>query len=83
MTNKGINLKKCLDRVKKNWVFELSSILWVFKTTPRTPTGDTLFALAFETEAVVFVKLQIPTHRVQFNDEEFNGENNNLSTKSG
>lgn len=59
---------------KKNWVFELHSILWAFWSTPRTPTVETLFILTFETEAVVPIELQIPTHRVQFNDENLNSK---------
>ncbi|XP_021612932.1 uncharacterized protein LOC110615399 [Manihot esculenta] len=53
---------------------ELSSILWAFRTTPRTPTKETPFALAFGTEAVVPIELQVPTHRVQFNNEDTNSD---------
>lgn len=67
-------LKKRLDGAKKNWAVELHSILWVFRTSPRTPTEERPFPLAFGTEAVVPIELQISTHRVQFNDESINGE---------
>ncbi|XP_021621411.1 uncharacterized protein LOC110621436 [Manihot esculenta] len=42
------------------------------QTAPRTLTKETPFALAFGTEAVVPIELQVPTHRVQFNSENTN-----------
>ncbi|KAG8645588.1 hypothetical protein MANES_10G076111v8 [Manihot esculenta] len=65
-------LKKRLDGAKENWAEELNSILWALRTTPRAPTKETPFALAYGTEAVVPVELQIPTHRVQFVSENTN-----------
>ncbi|XP_043813398.1 uncharacterized protein LOC110617319 [Manihot esculenta] len=44
------------------------------RTTPRTLTKETPFTLAFGTEAVVPIELQIPSHCVQFNNEDTNGE---------
>lgn len=64
VTNRPIlqGLKKCLDGAKKNWASELTSILYAFQTTPQTPTGKTLFTLAFGIKVVVPIELQIPTH---------------------
>ncbi|XP_021602516.1 uncharacterized protein LOC110607641 [Manihot esculenta] len=39
-----------------------------------TSIKETPFALTFGTEAVVSVELQVPTHRVQFNSEDTNGD---------
>lgn len=36
--------------------------------------GETPFSLAYGIEAVVLVELQVPTHWMQFNDEDLNGE---------
>ncbi|KAG8639521.1 hypothetical protein MANES_14G150650v8 [Manihot esculenta] len=74
VTNRAIlqGLKKRLDGAKENWAEELNSILWALRTTPRAPTKETPFALAYGTEAVVPVELQIPTHRVQFVSENTN-----------
>ncbi|XP_043812740.1 uncharacterized protein LOC110608389 [Manihot esculenta] len=66
VTNKAIlqGLKKRLDGAKANWADELNSILWALRTTPRASTKATPCALAFGTEAVVPIELQVPTHRV-------------------
>ncbi|XP_043809779.1 uncharacterized protein K02A2.6-like [Manihot esculenta] len=76
VTNRAIlqGLKKRLDGAKANWAEELNSILWALWTTPRTSTKETPFALAFGTEAVVPIELQVPTHRVQFNSESTNDD---------
>ncbi|XP_021600744.1 uncharacterized protein LOC110606305 [Manihot esculenta] len=76
VTNRAIlqGLENRLDGVKKNWAAELNSILWAFRTTPQTPTKETPFALAFGTETVVPIELQIPSHCVQFNNEDTNDD---------
>lgn len=42
---------------------KLPSILWAYRTTVRTPTGETLFLLEFGTDAVIPVEVGIATHR--------------------
>ncbi|XP_043813700.1 uncharacterized protein LOC122723866 [Manihot esculenta] len=76
VTNRAIlqGLKKRLDGAKANWAEELNSILWTLRTTPRSSTKETPFALAFGTEVVVPIELQVPTHRVQFHDENANSD---------
>ncbi|XP_021616631.1 uncharacterized protein LOC110617941 [Manihot esculenta] len=76
ITNRAIlqGLKKRLDGAKGNWADELNSILWAFRTAPRASTKETPFALAFGTEAVVPIELQVPIHRVQSNDENANSD---------
>ncbi|XP_043815293.1 uncharacterized protein LOC122724412 [Manihot esculenta] len=76
VTNRAIlqGLKKRLDGANANRAEELNSILWTLRTTPRTSTKETPFALAFGTEAVVPIELQVPTHRVQFHDENANSD---------
>ncbi|XP_043804435.1 uncharacterized protein LOC122721306 [Manihot esculenta] len=84
VTNRAIlqGLKKRMDGAKENWADELNSILWALRTTPRTSTKETPFALAFGTKAVVPIELQVPTHRVQFNSESTNDDKlrSNLDT---
>ncbi|XP_043811023.1 uncharacterized protein LOC122723300 [Manihot esculenta] len=63
-----------LDGAKANWAEELNNILWTLRTTPRTSTKEMPFALAFGTEVVVPIELQIPTHRVQFANESTNSD---------
>lgn len=48
--------------------------MWAFRITPHIPTRETPFALAFGTEAIVPMELQIPIHWVQFNDEDTNSK---------
>ncbi|XP_021592040.1 uncharacterized protein LOC110599777 [Manihot esculenta] len=62
VTNRAIlqGLKKRLDGANKNWADELNSILWAFRATPRAPTKETPFALAFDTEAVVPSSYKFP-----------------------
>uniref|UniRef100_A0A2N9J3T5 Uncharacterized protein n=1 Tax=Fagus sylvatica TaxID=28930 RepID=A0A2N9J3T5_FAGSY len=46
-----------LEGAKGLWVEELPSILWVYTTTARTPTKETLFKLTFGTEAIIPVEI--------------------------
>ena len=77
VTNRTIikGLETRLTRSKGRWAEELPSILWAYRTTPRVPTGETPFSLAFGTEAVVPVELQEGSPRIQFYDESSNSEN--------
>ncbi|XP_050238164.1 uncharacterized protein LOC126687650 [Mercurialis annua] len=58
-------LKKRLDEYQGRWVEELYSVLWNYRTTPRESTGETLFALAYGTEAVIPVEIGAPTPRTK------------------
>ena len=57
------NLKKRLGEKKGRWAEELPVVLWVDRTTAKTATGQTPYALAFGTEAVIPTKVVIPTAR--------------------
>ena len=46
-------IKTRLKGVKGIWPDELPSVLWAYRTTARTPTGETLFQLAYRTDAVI------------------------------
>lgn len=46
-------LKKMLEQKKSNWVEELPSILWAYRTTPRSTNMETLYNLVFGAEAIV------------------------------
>ena len=43
---------------------ELPSVLWTHKTTVRKSTNETPFALAYGVEAVIPLKVDIPTTRI-------------------
>uniref|UniRef100_A0A2N9FUV5 Integrase catalytic domain-containing protein n=1 Tax=Fagus sylvatica TaxID=28930 RepID=A0A2N9FUV5_FAGSY len=56
-------IKKRLEDAKGRWVEELPNVLWIFRTTPRRSTGETPFSLAYGSEAVILLKIGLPTLR--------------------
>ena len=56
------------------WVDKLPHILWAYRTTTRTPTGETPFLLAFGTEVVVSTEIGLPTFRIAHYQDELNEE---------
>ena len=67
VTNRTIvsGLKTRLETSNHNWVDELQSVLWTYKTTMRTATKDTPFGLVYGTAAVIPIEILIPSLRVQ------------------
>uniref|UniRef100_A0A2N9EQY4 RNA-directed DNA polymerase n=1 Tax=Fagus sylvatica TaxID=28930 RepID=A0A2N9EQY4_FAGSY len=65
---------KKLEEAKGRWVEELPTILWTFRTTPRSSTGETPFSLTYGVEAVIPLEVGLPTLR----SEEYDQENNEL-----
>ncbi|KAL5563843.1 hypothetical protein UlMin_033590 [Ulmus minor] len=65
-------LKKKLEKSKGAWVDELPLVLWSYRTSFRTTTGETPFSLAYGVDAVVPVELGIPTFRIENFTEEDN-----------
>ncbi|KAL5554258.1 hypothetical protein UlMin_041659 [Ulmus minor] len=65
-------LKKKLEKSKGVWVDELPLVLWSYRTSFRTTTGETPFSLAYGVDAVVPVELGIPTFRIENFTEEDN-----------
>ncbi|KAL0430843.1 UNVERIFIED_CONTAM: hypothetical protein Sradi_0710300 [Sesamum radiatum] len=47
------HLKTRLDGAKGSWVEELSGVLWAYRTTPRSATGETPFCLVYGSEAII------------------------------
>ena len=61
-------IKAKLDEAKGAWPEELPNVLWAYRTTPRTPTGETPFRLTYGTEAVIPVEIGVAsTRRTTFN----------------
>ncbi|XP_059638944.1 uncharacterized protein LOC132281237 [Cornus florida] len=54
-------IKKKLENRKGKWLDELPNVLWAYRTTPRRPTGESPFAMAYGTEAVIQVEYLVPT----------------------
>ncbi|KAL2247804.1 UNVERIFIED_CONTAM: Retrovirus-related Pol polyprotein from transposon [Sesamum indicum] len=65
VTNQTIlqHLKTRLDS-KGSWVDELPGVLWAYRTTPRTATGETPFCLVYGTEAIIPAEIGEESQRV-------------------
>ena len=62
-------IKTRLEGAKGIWPEELPSILWAYRTTARTPTGETPFRLTYGSEAVIVVEVELISYRVDNHDE--------------
>ena len=67
-------LKTKLEDHKGNWVEYLPEVLWAYRTTQKSATRETPFALAFGTEAVAPVEVGIKSPRIELASEEHNDE---------
>ena len=67
-------IKTRLEGAKGIWPEELPSILWAYRMTARTPTGETPFRLTYESEAVIPAEVGITSYRVHNHDENRNDE---------
>ena len=57
-------IKTRLEGARGVWPNELPGVLWVYRTTVKTPTGETPFKLAYGSEAVILVEVHMANHRV-------------------
>ena len=75
-TNKTLmkTLKKKLDEKNGAWVEYLPKVLWSYRTTIWTPTGETPFSLAFKSEAVILIKVGSISFWVKHFSPEMNDE---------
>ncbi|XP_070046483.1 uncharacterized protein LOC142169590 [Nicotiana tabacum] len=75
-TNKIIiqNLKKKLEDAKCKWPDELSGVLWAYRTTVKSSTGETPFSLVYGLEALIQVEVREPTLRFTQANKESNNE---------
>ncbi|KAK0574767.1 hypothetical protein LWI29_028755 [Acer saccharum] len=65
-------LKAKLEAKKGGWADKLPEVLWAYRTTVRSSTGETPFALAFGTEAVIPAETTFTSPRVQLYSPEHN-----------
>ncbi|GJW16388.1 reverse transcriptase domain-containing protein [Tanacetum coccineum] len=70
----GEGIKARLGRENKNWLEEISHVLWAHRTMIKSSNGDTPFSLTYGTEAVIPAEIGMPTFRtaevnVDENDE--------------
>ncbi|XP_071928262.1 uncharacterized protein [Coffea arabica] len=58
-------LKTRIESAQTGWMDELPTILWAYRTTPRTTTQETPFALTYGAEAVIPAEIGVPSSKVQ------------------
>ena len=64
-------IKTKLNDAKGVWPEELPNVLWAYRMTARTPTGETPFKLTYGTEAVIPMEVGvISTRQAAFSEEE-------------
>ncbi|GJR16631.1 reverse transcriptase domain-containing protein [Tanacetum coccineum] len=61
--NLGEGIKARLGEDNRNWVKEMSHVLWAHRTMIKTSNGDTSFSLTYGTEAVIPVEIGMPSIR--------------------
>ena len=67
-------LKTKLKDLKGKWVEYLPEVLWAYRTTRRSATQETLFALAYGTKAVAPVEVGLKSLRIELASVEHNDE---------
>nr|XP_033508392.1 uncharacterized protein LOC117273342 [Nicotiana tomentosiformis] len=75
-TNKVIinNLKKRLEESKGKWPELLPRVLWAYRTTTKTSTGETPFSLVYGAEVLIRVEIGEPSTRYTHATESANEE---------
>ena len=53
-------IKKSLEQNKGKWAEELPKVLWAYRTTKRSSTGETSFAIVYGTKVVIPTKIGLP-----------------------
>ena len=69
-----VALKTKLEYLKGKWVEYLPEVLWAYRTTQKSATRETPFALSFGTEAVAPVEVGLKSHRIELAAMEHNDE---------
>ncbi|XP_071695212.1 uncharacterized protein [Rutidosis leptorrhynchoides] len=76
VTNQDIvlGMKARLGLCRRGWIDELPNIFWAHRTTLKGTTNETPFSLVYGSEAVIPVKIIMPTMRITSFDESSNSE---------
>ena len=67
-------IKTQLEGAKGIWPEELPSVLWAYRTTARTPIGETPFRLTYGNEAVIPAEIGLTSYKVDNHNEGRNDE---------
>ena len=63
-----------LDKAKRPWAEQLTTILWTYRTTSRVSTRETTFNLVYGVEAVIPVEIEVGSSWIENFDEQMNQE---------
>ncbi|GJX98006.1 reverse transcriptase domain-containing protein [Tanacetum coccineum] len=58
-----LNIRQRLGENKKNWVEEVSRVLWAHRTMVKTSNRDIPFSLTYDTEVVIPIEIGMPSLR--------------------
>ena len=72
-------IKTRLEGAKGVWPDELLGVLWAYRMTMRTPTGETSFKLAYGSEAVIPAEVHMANHKVMMYQDKDNEEQLHLN----
>ncbi|XP_065620118.1 uncharacterized protein LOC136063531 [Quercus suber] len=67
-------IKTRLEGAKGVWPDKLPGVLWVYRTTVRTPTGETPFKLAYGIETVIPAEVHMANNRMTMYQDKNNEE---------
>ena len=59
-------IKVHLEGAKGAWLEELPNVLWAYRTTAKTPIGETTYRLNYGTKAVIPIEVGITSMRREF-----------------
>ena len=76
-------IKTRLEGTKGVWPDKLPGVLWAYRTTVRTLTGETPFKLAYGSEAIIPAEVHMANRRVTMYQDKDNEEqlHSNLDLK--
>ncbi|GJZ68835.1 reverse transcriptase domain-containing protein [Tanacetum coccineum] len=70
----GEGIKARLGEGNKNWIEEVSHVLWAHRIMIKTRNGNTLFSLTYGTKAMIPVEIGMPSLRCSEGNQAMNDE---------
>ncbi|GJZ19671.1 reverse transcriptase domain-containing protein [Tanacetum coccineum] len=70
----GEGIKARMGKDNKNWIEEISHVLWAYRTMMKTSNGDTPFSLTYGMEVVIPAEIGMPMFRTVELDIDKNDE---------
>ncbi|XP_057770724.1 uncharacterized protein LOC130990511 [Salvia miltiorrhiza] len=67
-------IKKRLNQSRGKWVEELDTVLWAYRTSPKTTTGEAPFTLVYGSNAVIPAEARLESYRITTYNTEHNAE---------